>query len=72
MPTETLPITGMTCAHCVRAVRHALEAVPGVTVEDVRIGEARFHADSPDARTAAVGAIEAEGYRVAEAPAAGV
>ena len=72
MQTETLPITGMTCGHCVRAVEQALEGVPGVAVEGVRIGEATIRADSPEARAAAVGAIEAEGYRIAEAPAAGV
>lgn len=63
--TETLTISGMTCDHCVRAVRTALESVDGLTVEDVRVGEAHVRYDdetvSPDA---VVRAVEEEGYGV--------
>ena len=39
--TDTLKIEGMSCQHCVGAVRKALEQTDGVTVDDVHIGEAR-------------------------------
>jgi copper chaperone len=63
--TETLTIAGMSCGHCVAAVRTALESVDGLTVEDVRVGEARVRYDDeavgPDA---VVRAVEEEGYAV--------
>ena len=44
-------IDGMHCDACVRRVRKALEAVPGTTVEEVRIGAARVHAPDETAGT---------------------
>jgi len=35
-----LTIEGMTCEHCVRAVRGRLEQTPGVKVDDVTVGTA--------------------------------
>ena len=35
-----IAIDGMSCGHCVAAVRGALEALPGVTVQSVEIGAA--------------------------------
>ena len=35
-----MTITGMSCGHCVAAVRQALDELPGVTVEDVAVGSA--------------------------------
>jgi copper chaperone CopZ len=29
--TQTFPVTGMTCGHCVSAVTSELKAIPGVT-----------------------------------------
>jgi copper chaperone len=40
-----LTIEGMTCAHCVRAVRGRLERTPGVKVDDVQIGSAILEYD---------------------------
>lgn len=40
-----LQIDDMSCGHCVAAVSKALEAVPGVTVSDVRLGGATVQAD---------------------------
>jgi copper chaperone len=40
MERQTIAIDGMSCGHCVAAVRKALEAVDGVEVEDVSIGSA--------------------------------
>jgi copper chaperone CopZ len=41
----TLTIEGMTCKHCLRAVRGRLEQTPGVTVKDVQIGTATLDFD---------------------------
>lgn len=38
-------IEGMTCEHCVRAVRGRLERTPGVKVDDVRVGTATVEYD---------------------------
>ena len=35
MSTQTFPVTGLTCGHCVGAITTELRAVPGVT--DVQI-----------------------------------
>ena len=35
-----LEIQGMSCGHCVAAVSAALEELPGVNVEQVRVGSA--------------------------------
>ena len=40
MRQATLQIEGMSCGHCLNAVNRALSAVPGVTIDAVRIGRA--------------------------------
>ena len=40
-----LTIEGMSCEHCVRAVKNRLTATPGVTVDEVAIGSALVHYD---------------------------
>ena len=40
-----LTIEGMTCEHCVRAVRGRLEQTPGVKVSDVTVGSATIDFD---------------------------
>ena len=35
MNTQTFPVTGMTCGHCVGAVTSELKEIPGVTDVDV-------------------------------------
>jgi copper chaperone len=67
MSTLTLKIDGMTCGHCVAAVKRALDSVPGVTEADVAIGSATVHVDDQmlTADRAAVSITEAvaeEGY----------
>jgi copper chaperone len=59
----TLAVAGMTCGHCVAAVRKAAAAVPGVTVHDVQIGRVDATLD-PALTSAAVltAAIAEEGY----------
>lgn len=46
MSTKTLTINGMHCEHCVASVRDALEALDGVSVENVEIGQAKISVDS--------------------------
>lgn len=65
METATISISGMSCGHCVSAVRKALSAVPGVVVEDVTIGSATVSIDQADGSLAAAeSAIDAAGYDV--------
>ena len=42
MAEITLKIDGMHCGSCVKRVSQALVSVPGVTVNEVRVGAARF------------------------------
>ncbi|HET7458158.1 MAG TPA: cation transporter [Gemmatimonadaceae bacterium] len=62
----TLAITGMSCGHCVAAVRKALDAVPGVADANVTIGSASFAlapgASAADVASKAVDAIQDAGY----------
>ena len=60
---ETLSIEGMSCAHCVMTVRQALEAVPGLDVHDVRVGQAEVSfTDAKACRKAVVRALENVGF----------
>ena len=64
MEQQTIAIRGMSCGHCVAAVKRALSGVEGVEVKEVTIGSATVGFD-PN-RTSAeriTQAIEAEGYR---------
>ena len=40
-----LTIEGMSCEHCVRAVKNRLMATPGVMVDEVAVGSARLRYD---------------------------
>lgn len=59
-----LTIAGMTCGHCVSAVRDALNGLPGVEVDHVRIGQASLWFDPATVSPAAViEAIRDAGYQ---------
>jgi copper chaperone len=45
MERVELTIEGMSCEHCVRAVRGRLERTPGVKVDDVQVGSATVEFD---------------------------
>jgi copper chaperone len=45
MERVELTIEGMSCEHCVRAVRGRLERTPGVKVDDVHVGSATIEYD---------------------------
>jgi copper chaperone CopZ len=63
MATETVRIDGMGCGHCVDAVRRSLESLPGVSVHEVRLGEARVSFDERATNRQEIeGAIRKAGY----------
>jgi copper chaperone CopZ len=37
MSTQTFPVTGMTCGHCVSAVTEEIKAIPGVSDVSVEL-----------------------------------
>ncbi|MBT8400895.1 MAG: cation transporter [Rhodothermia bacterium] len=60
-----LEIDGMSCQHCVHAVRTALEGLEGVVVTDVQIGSAEVAIDpSRVNRTEVERSVAEEGYQV--------
>ena len=66
MTKLAMKISGMSCGHCVQAVRRALESVPGVSVDDVKIGTADVTFDESTVTAEQVQqAVEDEGYAVA-------
>ena len=68
MEKMKLGIEGMSCGHCVAAVKRALEGVEGVRVEQVAVGSATVEYDDAVASTEAIrNAIEDEGYTVVSA-----
>ena len=63
MQTVTLQIKGMSCNHCVSAVKQALGEVPGVKIENVAIGNAVISYDPDKTKTTEITAALADaGY----------
>ena len=63
-----LEVSGMSCGHCVSAVRDALAAVPGVKVEAVAIGSATVAFDETQTTVGdLVDAVADAGYEANEA-----
>ncbi len=63
MSTIELRIEGMSCGHCVAAVKKALASVDGLTVNSVEIGKAMASAEDPVAVTPAMlDALDDAGY----------
>ena len=68
MKELTLTIEGMSCEHCVRAVKNRLTATPGVTVEEVVVGAARLQYDPARTTVDEIEEVIAdEGYTAFEA-----
>jgi copper chaperone len=65
MTQQVIEIGGMTCGHCMSRVRDALTAIPGVTVDRMKVGQATvsFDESATDAATIEK-AIEDAGYDV--------
>jgi copper chaperone len=64
--TTTISISGMTCAHCVRAVFTSLAGVPGIDRADVAIGRAVIEHDGTVTPEQIRDAIELAGYAVTD------
>lgn len=63
-----LEVAGMTCGHCVHAVREALTALPGVKVEGVSVGSASVSYDETKVNVGdLVDAVSDAGYEASEA-----
>ena len=62
-----LQIDGMSCDHCVAAVRTALAKVPGITLHTVTIGSATVTA-SPAALAHALAALDDAGFTASVRP----
>lgn len=63
MERLNLTIEGMTCEHCIRAVRGRLERTDGVRVDDVAIGSAIVDYDPAKTNVDEIeDAIADEGY----------
>lgn len=71
MTTQSYPVTGMTCGHCVSAVSTELKQIPGVTdvtVDLVAAGSSSVTvvSDAPLAESDVAGALDEAGdYRLA-------
>ncbi|MEO7363192.1 MAG: cation transporter [Gemmatimonadaceae bacterium] len=63
MEQVTLQIKGMSCGHCVSAVKQALGEVPGVKIENVAIGSAVISYEPDQTKSTDITAALAEaGY----------
>jgi copper chaperone CopZ len=62
MMSTTLTVTGMTCMHCVGAVKKALEQVPGVETAEVSLEKAQAVVSGDAELQAMVAAIKEQGY----------
>jgi copper chaperone len=58
-----LNVTGMTCAHCQKAVEEALRSVPGAERVDVDLSAGSAVVEGPANVQTLIQAVEDEGYR---------
>lgn len=66
MATTTLNITGMSCSHCVNAVKNALTDVPGVQSVEVNLDQGTATVQGGDVQ-ALIAAVTEEGYEASQA-----
>ncbi len=68
MKQVQLEVEGMSCGHCVQAVKQALSGIEGVRVDEVSIGKARVSFDEGRVAVATViDAVADAGYAAREA-----
>lgn len=67
MTTTSYTVTGMTCDHCVAAVREEVGKVDGVSRVDVELASGRVtvESESPLDPAAVAAAVDEAGYEVA-------
>ena len=63
--TQTFTVTGMTCGHCERAVKNAVQQIDPQAVVTIDRAANRVDVDSAQPREALAKAIAEEGYAVA-------
>ncbi|MFP4607892.1 MAG: heavy-metal-associated domain-containing protein [Thiohalospira sp.] len=63
MAGTTLKVTGMTCGHCVNAVKEALEEVEGVESAEVSLEEGKAEVTGTADPSALLKAVAEEGYQ---------
>ena len=64
---QELNLKGMSCGHCVMAVKEVLSSIPGIEIESVEIGRAVISgADLKASLVAIKAALEEEGYPIVE------
>ncbi len=73
MSTTTYGVTGMTCGHCVSAVKEELGQVPGVTGVDIDLvaggtSTVTVTSDAPVDDAAVAAAVDEAGYELAPTP----
>jgi copper chaperone len=65
LKTQEFIIEGMSCGHCVMAVRKELSRLDNVKVDDVQIGKAKVEFDETKIQESRIiSAIEEAGYKV--------
>jgi copper chaperone CopZ len=66
MEQTVYAVTGMTCSHCVNAVRSEVSAIPGVAEVDVDLagGRVTIKAEPAPSADAVTAAVEAAGYEL--------
>ncbi|MGB3440313.1 MAG: cation transporter [Actinophytocola sp.] len=67
MATNTYTVTGMTCEHCVGAVRGEVAQIPGVTNVKVELssGQVTVTSDEPIDIEAVRASVDEAGYKLA-------
>ena len=67
MTTSTYTVSGMTCEHCVGAVRNEVSRIPGVTdvAVDLSSGQVTVTSESPVAADDVRAMVDEAGYELA-------
>ena len=65
MKTQEFIIEGMSCGHCIQAVRKELSKLDNVKIDDVQIGKVKVEFDeSKTHESRIINAIEEAGFKV--------
>lgn len=65
MKLQEFKIEGMSCSHCVMAVRKELSKLVNIKIDDIQIGKAKVEFDETKTqKSIIIKAIEEAGYKV--------